>query len=348
MKSQRPETKYLLSLAGIVDLDHSLLTIEDDLPGVACVTLVDHNQLQVKSKDWTVDGILDHHLDENAHTQSCPICETSDDRIIAFDHTSATALVASTCTLVVERWQKYRYIQSNSTESATIPPTLAILLLGVILLDSINLSPTAGKVTPRDLEAVEILQTETDWSKLELPAELVVNGATGSPDPNLLFDTLQNQKFKSEFWDGLTALQALKLDYKSFNVDGDDRLGNRSAFGISSVLQSMSAFLKKPNIWKCISDEYFPAVQVFVIMFMTVTNDIPTRQIVLSSPDQTLIDSLVDFMKEDGSMQIEVIDQTKDKKTGLFVVKVEQGNSKASRKQVAPIFMNFFSIYQHK
>jgi hypothetical protein len=220
--------------------------------------------------------------------------------------------------------------------------------LGVILLDSINLSPTAGKVTPRDLEAVAILQTETNWSELRLPAELCASDATGAPDPNLLFNTLQNQKFKPEFWDGLSVLQALKLDYKSFNVNGEESLGQRRAFGISSVLQSMSAFLEKPNIWKSISDEFFPALQVFAIMFMTVINDKPRRQMFITSLDPILLDSLVDYMRKDGSMQIEVINQHKDTETDLVVFQIEQGNSKASRKQVVPIFMDFFAKHQYK
>lgn len=82
-------------------------------------------------------------------------------------------------------------------------------------------------------------------------------------------------------------------------------------------------------------------------MFMTVIDDKPRREIVLTSPDQTLVDSLVDFMRQDGSMQIEDIEKTRDTETGLVVVKLEQGNSKTSRKQVVPIFMNFFAKHQY-
>ncbi len=339
LKSLRPETKYLLALAGISDLDHSIVTVEDDLPNEACVTLVDHNQLVAKFKKWKVEGIIDHHIDEKAHTDTCPICDTSEDRTIAFDNSSSTALVASTCTLIVERWQTN--VQETSTELTPIPPTLSILLLGVILLDSINLSAAAGKVTPRDLKAVEILQRTTNWSILRLPSQICTNGVSGVPDLTLLFDALQGQKFKPEFWNGLTALQALKLDYKSFNVKSDNSRERRAAFGISSVLQSMSEFLQKPNVWKSIINQFFPDVQFLGIMFMTVVNDVPIRQMILTSPDESLMQALVLFLTNEGSLKIEVSEQIKDCDTGLVIIKIEQGNAKASRKQVAPIFMDF-------
>jgi len=62
------------------------------------------------------------------------------------------ALVASTCTLVAER-----YLSLSSSSSSPLTTPIALLLLGVILLDSVCLDGRAGKVTPRDEVAARAL-----------------------------------------------------------------------------------------------------------------------------------------------------------------------------------------------
>ena len=98
-ESQRPETTFLLRLAGISENVQDKLIFEDDprilqasrsasssatinsLKG-ANVTLVDHNRLDADFEplDWTVRGIRDHHLDERYHTDTCLV------RQVAFDN----------------------------------------------------------------------------------------------------------------------------------------------------------------------------------------------------------------------------------------------------------------------
>jgi len=94
---------------------------------------------------------------------------------------TATPLVASTSTLVAERWREsimamlMEVEKENKDDSDDhnlishdyyYPAEVGILLLGVILLDSINLSVSAGKVTDRDRNAVADLIAHTDWSTL--------------------------------------------------------------------------------------------------------------------------------------------------------------------------------------
>ena len=343
LQSLRPETKYLFSLAGIHTdtLDYSSIMAIDDpagLPDVASVTLVDHNQLTLSKDGWKVEEILDHHMDEGVHTDTCQ----GKDRMIAYDAASLSALVASSCTLTVEQWDKHAPSSPSSMGIGAIPPSLSILLLGVILLDSINLSTKAGKATERDKWAVETLRRHTDWSALNLPAEICVDGkAGGSPDPTKLFDTLQSQKFQPEFWNGLTALQALKLDYKSFNV-GENGGSSPMTFGVSSVLQSMSEFLRKPDICKSLAENYFPELKLFGIMFMTVGGGAAERQIMLASPDESMLQKLVQFLQQEDTLRVGEVGWNRDDKTRLFTVSMEQGNAKASRKQVVPILMDFF------
>jgi exopolyphosphatase len=366
LKTQRPETNYLLQLAGIRNVDDLMAVDHPQLPTRASVTLVDHNQLVVldnrKNKDWEVTQILDHHLDEGAHTDI-----TDTDRNIAFETSSSAALVASTCTLLVERW-----LSSSSTSPNTVafPPSLSILLLGVILLDSINMLPQAGKGTERDALAIHALQSQTDWSVLGLPAALLEEEQDDGrlrPNPTRLFDTLQAQKFSPAFWNALTAEQALKLDYKSFGVPNHPHPPTTSSstttatFGVASVLQRMEDFLQKPRVLESIRDSFFSddhtntTMEFFGIMFFSVLDDgTPRRQLVLACPNAERLNSLVSFLQEEegssssspsssSSLQLDVLERKHDDtSSNLHVVYMNQGNARASRKQVAPLLMEYF------
>jgi exopolyphosphatase len=379
LKSLRPETKYLLELAGITDIEEHLVAVDtmEDHFGVnqeMTVTLVDHNKLSLDimiaastttttttttTNSWTVTEILDHHLDEGAHLDTCSM--DSQRRIIAFDSQTSAALVASTCTLLVERW-----LQSSSTTTTTtattisFPPTLAILLLGVILLDSINLSPKAGKTTQRDILAVQALQSQTDWKALALPDELWNNNDSSkeekTPDTTALFETLQNQKFHPAFWKGLTARQALNLDYKSFTVDNnnnvvdddDDNQGSVT-FGVSSILQTMSEFFLKANVLEAVQEEMRRQnLQFFSLMCCDFSGETPRRQLVLICPDKAMSESMLRFLERQGTLELDILEErttttTTDDDGLLHAVLINQGNAKASRKQVAPIFMQYFA-----
>ena len=361
LKTLRPETKYLLNLAQ-VDLDDLIAIDHPNLPTNVNVALVDHNALTVPNKpDWTVTQILDHHLDEGAHVDTCR------ERNVAFDESTSSALVASTCTLMVERYLQGSSSTTTTTTTTTLsfPPSIAILLLGVILLDSINLSTKAGKVTPRDEAAVNTLLSNTQWSDLTLPTEIVKKEEDKEqqnqdyhyqPDPTLLFDTLQNQKFSPEFWKSLSVRQALTLDYKSFGE------GN-TKFGISSILlPSIDFSTGPPQILKeaesLISEQ---ELQVLGIMFFYMTNtnnndndggdddddNIPKRElIVIGNKSSTMItERLVKYLLDNQTLELKQEYSLTDDNGVQQLVLLQQGNSKASRKQVAPLFMEFFSFH---
>ena len=77
-------------------------------------------------------------------------------------------------------------------------------------------------------------------------------------------------------------------------------------------------------------------------MFMTVENDSrPKRQMLLTCLNECLVQSLVQYLEQEGSLQLRVVQKTTDAETGLHLVTMEQGNAKASRKQVVPILMDF-------
>jgi exopolyphosphatase len=235
----------------------------------ARATLVDHNHFYgtiddnaKKMSGWTVTEIVDHHMDEGEHLQTCPPGPL---RNIAFDKTSQTATVASMCTLIAERF----FNASNGGTSPAMPPSLAILLLGVILLDSINMLPEAGKGTAREGNAIQSLLDCTDWTQPLSPSLLtlspeIMDPDLHRPDPTKFFECLQAQKFSPTFWNGLSTLQALRLDYKTFPISTsssdlgkeDDTDEAPAALGISTILLDVDTFWRtKQDIERTMYDE---------------------------------------------------------------------------------------------
>ena len=343
LKSMRPETTFLLSdCAGMKNVKeevNDLIAIDqlDLLPQKATLTLTDHNSFREKQDfDWVVTEIVDHHLDERKHTDTCPESKRS----IAFEN--SRALVASTTTLVAEQFYA-------SAGDDRIPPSLAILLLGTILLDSINMSPQAGKGTPRDAAAIQRLMDDTHWDQLSLPDEIMAINDDGKkvPDPQKLFDKLQNAKFSPEFWNGLTAEQAIRMDYKSFAIP-------MSSLGLGSILLEMDNYFDKhgdsliETMARIIEEDQ---LEILGLMFNTFgSGDQRRRQIALASHDKPTLDKLIDHLTSDNTtpdLELKVSKKEDGHAPGedgkiLHIVRMEQGNVAASRKQVAPILMEFF------
>ncbi|NWQ84569.1 PRUN1 Exopolyphosphatase, partial [Columbina picui] len=93
---------------------------------------------------------------------------------------------------------------------------------GTILLDCVNLSPAAGKVTPRDVACVSLLEERFP----ELPAR------------DTIFQALQAAKFDVS---GLTTEQMLRKDLKV--LSGDELL-----LAISAVYTDLETFLRRPGL----------------------------------------------------------------------------------------------------
>jgi exopolyphosphatase len=347
LKTQRPETSYLLKqCVGMTDDDlDALISIHqsDVLPREATLTLVDHNHHYHGMDDgsdnyqWTVTEMVDHHKDEGHHTETCV------NRNIAFEESHP--LVASTCSMVVERF--YERHNSDADMVTSWPPTLAILLLGVILLDSINMLP--GKGMPRDGAAIEKLLRDTDWTQLDLPKDIVND--VGQPDCTKLFETLQGQKFSPEFWNSLTGKDAIRMDYKTFP------LPKAAELGIATILQDMATFQEKEDaITGMASVIYEDALDVLGLMFTFMNGDgdqtTPRRQLMLASLDPDLLSKLVRYLTEDTGkldvdLQLSGFEMTFKKHTPynngtVYFVAMDQGNASASRKQVAPILASFW------
>jgi exopolyphosphatase len=373
LQTQRPETLFLLqTLAGLTKLDEVLCDIDELVEFLSFnaerrhpITLVDHNQissrLQPPSYVTTDDppilevvGIVDHHRDMGFHADACS--EVPLARNVAFDESTGHPLVASTCTLVVEELVR---IRTGGRPHLDLPPQVSVLLLGTILLDSINLDPRAGKVTDRDTAAVNELLRCTRWDGLgpEAKRALGMSGSNAVPDCATLFNLLQSAKFDPEFWGSLSVRDALRLDYKQFSTGDATSNSNSAVWGMSTVLQDFDSFSRKPDWERTISSFMIErSLDLLVVMLSTssVADDRPAtmkRQLVLCDLQKGSI--VNDFVRHLTGAQaprelklVEMADETralsKETSSSVYVRAFHQGNAKASRKQVAPILFDYF------
>jgi len=310
LETQRPETLQLLTWAAV---DLSNLVYLDDWEAQVSVndklTLMDHNRYVYRPQTPHIVEIVDHHRDDGHHMDASL-------RHIAFEE---KATVASTCTLVVE------------ARTSAFPADLGFLLLGVILLDSVNLSPAAGKVTERDVQAVERLQQTTDYSAL--PDEVVSTFVQGDKvNTDLLFQKLQDAKFDPSFWRKLSVRDALRLDYKQYD----------HKMGIASCLLSLEDWNLKTDIAQGIDGFMKGNDLVCLIIMLAFSN--PTKD----DGDSPLRRQLALFHRDESELQALIVHlQNTDLRLSplksAYGANFDQGNSKASRKVLAPILLDYFA-----
>lgn len=144
----KTESRWVLSQTGI---DAEMLFFLDDVPSldvlfsrVKGLALVDHNRLANAFSEYgeKVRLIVDHHEDLKLYPDALRRIEP----------------VGSCATLVAED-----LINGCAGEAACeIPQSLAVLLLGAILIDTVNLDPDAGRATPRDHAVADHLKAVVD------------------------------------------------------------------------------------------------------------------------------------------------------------------------------------------
>lgn len=175
-----------------------------------------------------------------------------------------------------------------------------------------------------------------------------------SPHPSTdLFNLLISAKLDPIFWNELNATDALRLDYKMFQVKAKQGDETRR-IGISSVLQPASVFLDKPNccsnIFEVMKSQGLScyAVGTFIL------DPEPSRDLALFSKSREHLLNLCSYLNTTGSdLELNLIDEkditevyvSDDKndieKLSLWMSVFRQGNVKASRKMVAPLLVNF-------
>lgn len=242
----RTEAAYLFDKLGI-DVSALVFVDEIDLDSIHAnqsltLTLVDHNILsetQARYED-SVAAIIDHHEDAGLHPSAAP---------------REIEPVGSAATLVAEMILR--------DEPALVDAGTAALLLGTILLDTVNLDPGAKRVTAKDTVVA-------DWLCRHVGC-----------DPNELFGALQAAKFDVST---LGAKDLLRKDYKQWGV-GPVR------YGISSVLTSLANWIAKdPEIVQGMKD-YARSRNLQCLITMMAFTDADNafhRELAALAPDQAL------------------------------------------------------------
>jgi inorganic pyrophosphatase/exopolyphosphatase len=167
--------------------------------------------------------IHDHHQDSNLYIELLP----PENRNIAFDNNLMKPAVGSTCTLIAEKMLSS--LDKLKEKCLSLPQIheVSFLLLGVILIDTMNMDPKLQKGTIRDEKVIsallEILNTD----------EALVNR-------DELFQQLIEAKNNESFWMSISFLNCLKFDYKLFFSEK-----SKQRLGFSSMLLPVSAVLEK-------------------------------------------------------------------------------------------------------
>ena len=301
--------------------------------------------------DEIVKEILDHHEDSGAYLQA-PVRE------IAFDSERKIPEVASTCTIIAEK-----YLETNSLKALTVD--IATLLVGVIALDSLNMNPSQRRGTPRDQRALDSL--------LSLHPTI---------RRNHLFELLMNAKTDPAFWESLTANDAIRIDFKGFQITLPEKLAQsddvskeasleqRGSLGIASVLQSADSFLLKSDLDSELNSYFFPSSVTVDGISLQIQPDVSTipapdmlvimnlefkpklsRSILFFSSSEARIRNLSAYLSaEGGALQLTELDSAHGNPSvracsggNIYVLAYQQGNTDMSRKQIAPFLSSYYS-----
>ncbi len=294
----RTEAVYVFSQAGInlnnlVFLDD--MNVEEVVKRVTGLVLVDHNKL---SGSWDQYGdkvvvILDHHRDENLYPHAGKkVIET----------------VGSTTTLVGEELIR---LHPN-----LIDEPLALLLCGTILLDTVNLDPAAGRVTPKDEEIAGILMKSCPLGQ------------------DTYFNKVQEAKFNTA---ELGTFDLLRKDYKEFKFA-------ETPCGIASVLLSLIQWGEK-DAELCLGFESYAQRRHLDLFFSmnAYTNPGFNRDLAVYCKEIQLHDKIIKFLQEKGLELTPV--SLGDQKTCLEgkISFYRQGNLGISRKKLSPLLDDYFT-----
>lgn len=295
----RTEAVYLFRSLGI---DEAALVFADEIDldalngeGRLRLTLVDHNALASGRANLaeTVVAIIDHHDDSGLYPKANP-------RLIE--------PVGSAATLVADAILRRR--------PQLIGRCAATLLLGTILLDTVNLDAGAGRVTEMDRAVATRLAD-----------------AAGT-DPAALFANLQREKFNIS---GLSTRDLLRKDRKQWR-EGD------VAYAISSVLASLEEWIAKDPgmVAGCSSFRRAHGLDCLLVM-MAFTDDDGgfRRQLGVFAKDRALRRNIIDGLAAcDIGLSPIVADGLAGAEDACLF---NQADSSASRKKLQPLLQRLLA-----
>mmetsp|Transcript_8244 Transcript_8244/g.15762 ORF Transcript_8244/g.15762 Transcript_8244/m.15762 type:complete len:426 (+) Transcript_8244:83-1360(+) len=361
---ERPEVNLLFTYAGIQFASDMLLFVndmtsmlrEDKAKQRVNITLVDQNTLNHRLKafadDLAIVEIVDHHKDMGKFQKTC----FGNDRTVAFSR--SRALVASACTLVAERLKR--------VASGRYPSVIGALLLGVILMDSVNLDQSIGKVTQRDRDAVTDILSKTDWEEGVPLSNIYINAEDGGNnhyyvDTKAYFEILQNAKYEPSFWDTLSVTKALGYDAKYFfysshlNTDG---YSTKTKFGVAAVLMPGVKFMEKDGfVSETLSFMRSEQISFLSIMFAFYddTTGLFRRELSFCSEESFPLEDFVTSVVvsthyQEVNLQLKKMELPgrvafEDDQKGLKAFLFLQENVQPSRKQIGPMLEKQLSSF---
>lgn len=292
----RTEAVYLLSAVGI---EPDLLAFIDEVDldamraaGELELVLVDHNALAAAQAGLApaVTGIIDHHRDEGGFQDARP-------RLVE-PVGSASTLVAA---------------QLLEGGAGPVEPGLARLLLGTVLLDTVNLDREAKRATDQDVQVAARL------------AEIC--GA----DRQALFERLQFEKFNV---DALATADLLRKDYKEYQM-------GRVRCGIASVLLPVARWLEKdPELADSLA-AFARGRGLDLLLAMNAYTDPDFRRDLVIWADEPQLFGEVDAFLRDSDLGLEPLAAAAS--TGPGLAAYAQRNAAYSRKKLQPLLQGFLA-----
>ncbi|NXW63576.1 PRUN1 Exopolyphosphatase, partial [Eurystomus gularis] len=289
----RTETTFLLREQGIPPAS---LVFRDEIDlgglhraGLLSLTLVDHHVLPGADAalEEAVVEVLDHRPLERDRAAGCRVTAEP---------------VGSCATLVTERIAQ--------GPPGVLDRLTAALLHGTILLDCVNLSPAAGKVTPRDVACVSLLEARFP----DLPAR------------DAVFEALQAAKFDVS---GLTTEQMLRKDLKVLS-------GDELVLAISAIYVDLDTFLRRPGLLQDL-EAFCRARGYEGLVAMTISfneHNEPSRQLAIYSQHDTLRGTVCRALEEATTPALHLQPLASPWPS---LATYAQGNALASRKKVLPL-----------
>ena len=356
----RREAQVLLQMVGLEledlicmeDIDLGKLSTAGSLQGFV---LTDHNQLSSSTvarlpggddeAAAKVEMILDHHKDLGAY----PLLSDGSVRRIAFDNETNKATAGSACTLISELMTELSPSGSDGDSNINRDglQDVSVLLQGTICLDTQNMDP-GGVGTERDAQALLHLAPYVD----------------GKVDRETCFTAVRDAKYNPAFWEELSATDCLNIDYKQFKQADS----SSSEVGIASTLLPLSSFVQKSDVLLALSSfiekpgleaDSSSGVKVKALDALLVMSSVflPSyrRELLVASFDEDLHNKLLAFLtvpahdldltilqlstsaSSDGAVEDILVSGR-----SLYMQWYLQGNSRASRKQLAPLVQEFY------
>eukprot|EP01041_Mallomonas_annulata_P008412 gene8412-17333_t len=320
----RRDVAILFDMAG---MDASEVICIDEIPLTTyssnkdlTISLVDHNVISHSLSEYgsKVNEIIDHHVDMDEYAWV-----VDSRRNIAFDPIKGFPTAGSTCTLITEAYMK--------ENPKLIDIHIATLLLGVILLDTLNMIPSFERGTNRDLQAIQTLTTMHP-----------------SLDRERMFNILKDAKNDPIYWESLSAEDSLRIDFKSFQISFPPNLSSSSSIlsstgiqkspyniGISSILLPINSLFNKSDLIESIKTYLInKQMKIFSVMSF-IASPQPSRELIIFSKDESLLQQLDSFLLNNClDLKLVKMDREFINDDGILCLIYEQKNIKMSRKQV--------------